>query len=330
MQIDRGKNDLEILLFFYVGFLLFVLAAFRPIGIDNDSLGYERYLQRFFQDGSADLLNVEFIFWVFASISRVLLNSSVRFVLLAYALFGVSVKLLAIRRLSRFIWLSLFVYISMYFFLHEMTQMRQGVASGLLLLSLPNVVDRQNKRFLAKTFIGMLFHYVAFLSLPIWFLRGRKLNKFLYLLLPFLGMVLAFGGLASIERLAAMSGLPKIGIYIHNTRLGLLSDYNIFNRLNTGLLFVYLVLVAIHKPTWQERDTLMLKVFGLMVFSYYALSVIPTFGVRVSQHYGIVLIALLPNSTVLLKQRLFAGLLVVTLSSLIVWDQLFRQGLIKF
>lgn len=68
-----------------------------------------------------------------------------------YAILGVTLKLIAIRRYSLLPIFSIFTYISMYFILHEMTQIRAGVATAIFLFALEDIKDRNLKGYVFKT-----------------------------------------------------------------------------------------------------------------------------------------------------------------------------------
>ena len=98
------------------------------------------------------------------------------YLFLLFAILGVSFKLIAIKQLTELWFLSLILYLSNFFILHEMTQIRAGVASAFLLLCVKPIYDRDLKRFLLFAVLGFLFHYSAIVILPLWFL-GIKARK---------------------------------------------------------------------------------------------------------------------------------------------------------
>ena len=81
--------------------------------------------------------------------------------LFLYAIFGVTLKLIAIKQLTEFWFIALAVFISHYYMLHDLIQIRAGVASAFLLLCIKPLYERNGKRFLLWTLIAFLFHYSA-------------------------------------------------------------------------------------------------------------------------------------------------------------------------
>ena len=82
--------------------------------------------------------------------------------------------------------LSVLTYFSYFFLLHEMTQIRVGVASGIILLSVPDIYNRNAKAFAFKNILAILFHYSASVFLLFYFVDGKKINAKVYI-----GLILA-------------------------------------------------------------------------------------------------------------------------------------------
>lgn len=63
-------------------------------------------------------------FWIINQFNQLLLGGNDQIFFLIYAILGVTIKIIAINRLSSFTLLSVYLYICLYFVLHEMTQIR--------------------------------------------------------------------------------------------------------------------------------------------------------------------------------------------------------------
>lgn len=219
------------LVLFTVALLLIFIAGFRPIGLDRDSPNYVSLLNIPFSQ--ANFLDKEPAFWMLVEINRVLFSSNERTFFLIFAIIGVSLKILAINRLSSMPFLSLWAYICLYFILHEMTQIRAGVASGIFLLAIQDIVNRNLKKFIIKVLFASLFHYSAIVMLPLYFLNLRKIS-IIYFFLPVIGLFLAYFGLSKILLLNFTDFLPeflsyKLRIYLSLLELGEYKEIHIFN-----------------------------------------------------------------------------------------------------
>ena len=91
------------------------------------------------------------------------------FLFIVFALIGVILKFIAIRQLTELWFLSGAMYICYYFMYHEMIQIRAGVVSGLLLLAVKPVYERNWKVFVSLCLLGLTFHISALLIAPLGF-----------------------------------------------------------------------------------------------------------------------------------------------------------------
>lgn len=137
------------LILILVGILLILVAGLRPIGIDGDSLNYVGVLHVSLSE--ANFIDKEPTFWIINELNKILFGGNEQTFFLIFAILGVSLKLLAIKKLSLLPFYSIFVYICLYFILHEMTQIRVGVATAIFLLAIPDIYNRNFKTFLFKT-----------------------------------------------------------------------------------------------------------------------------------------------------------------------------------
>ena len=89
---------------------------------------------------------------------------------------GVGLKLLAIRKTTEFTFLSLAIYISFYFCIHEMTQIRTGILSGMFLLSIPLIAEGKRKWALLMILAGACFHVSGLALIPLLLLNNKELK----------------------------------------------------------------------------------------------------------------------------------------------------------
>ncbi len=133
--------------------LMLLLAILRPENAVND---YKSYLLLYKYISFLSTLEVEQSFLLVAKFVKSTFNNPI-FLFAIYAILGVGLKLLAIKRLSEFWILSLLIYIANFYLLHEMTQIRVGVAAGFMLLAAIPAYERKTARFLTYAFLAFLF-----------------------------------------------------------------------------------------------------------------------------------------------------------------------------
>lgn len=313
------KSYRNLFIFLLIGVVLICIAGLKKPGLDADSLTYVSEILATLDDIS--FLSKEPMFWGVVLFNQKFFDGDYTSFFFIFALLGVGIKLYAIKVISpnEFVY-SAFVYVTIYYIVHELTQIRVGVASGLFLLSLKYVVNRNHKGFLILNLLGFLFHYSAIVAFPIYFLSAKKINIKLYLILPIIAIFIALfntifdGYYFNLIKLALVVLPPELGfkisLYIDLMSNGVQSEIRIFNPLYISvILMYYFSLFYIHKVlSFSKYGILATKLVGLMISSFYALSFIPVAAYRVSEFYGISLIIFIPCLVMMFKQRFFVRL----------------------
>lgn len=331
MQILKSvyKSNLSIWFFFVVGAILVLFSGLRPIGLDPDSANYVVVLKS--QLSEFSFLEKEPLYLLIIWLSKVFSNNDVGFFFLTFSLIGVSVKLYAILKVSKYQLLSLYLYICLYFVLHEMTQIRAGVASGLFLLSTKDYYDKKYGAFLIKILIASMFHYSSLCALVLLVLRRHTFSYF-WVLLPFMGMAIYY--LLSLNYIVFFSSyiLPdvlyrKVAIYSSADVSNNLSEINIFNIYYSSLLVLYCFYSLNFKCIRDSYDLYLLKIFGVALFSFYSLASIPVLAFRISEFLNIVLIIFLANSLSVFKERVLVLMVLLPWAFLYFVSQSLMKGL---
>lgn len=153
---SKSSNSLYIILVI----CLVCVAGFRSGSTLPDYATYAGYYSNVVAGQLSYFIEISFV--LLAKLSNIILadNSIVLFVI--YAIIGVSLKTYAIKKLTPLFFLSLLIYISNYFILHEMIQIRAGVATAFILLSIVPLYDRSIKNSNIMILV-----------------RGNKPNKFI-------------------------------------------------------------------------------------------------------------------------------------------------------
>lgn len=302
-----------------VGLALILIAAFRD-GADVDYRGYVDYYNNIEQE------TIEPTFHLICYLVKIFFFDNVVFLFLIYALLGVSLKLIAIKQLTRLSLLSVAMYISFYYILHDMTQIRAGVASGILLLCVKPLFTRNLKKFLFLAIIASLFHYSALIIFLLWFISPNSLNKNKYACLIPLGYVCYFAGISMSKLLTLLpfdAVQAKVEAYFYLTEFSDGPSSNVFNVLFLLRCFIaYVILWKVDFIALSNKYTyLLLKIYFLSLFSFLLFADIPGFAFRISELLGIVEIILFPLMIYIYTPRrisilfpLFVGQLMLSLS----------------
>ena len=151
------------LIFIIIGLTLILYAGFRPVGFDRDSPNYEAFFMH--PDSKESAISVEPTFLWICNFGAIILQD-VRIVLLIFAIIGVTIKLLAIKKSSPILFLPLVIYFGNFYYLHELTQIRAGIAAAFFLLALPYPAEGKKALALILVLLACSFHYSAFVLLP--------------------------------------------------------------------------------------------------------------------------------------------------------------------
>lgn len=307
------KVRISTFVIFITGLALVFLAGFKPIGIDRDSLNYINMIQTPFAVDNLYLR--EPAFNLIQIINNIVFENSITTFFVIFALLGVTIKLIAIIRGSLYPILSLAIYIFFYYILHDLTQIRVGVASGLFLLAINDRVNERNKKALIKTLVAVCFHYSAIMAFVIFAINKNRINKGFYLLLPVIGIASTLFINATVLSFV-IQFLPdfislKIALYLTVQKNDMLNQINVFNFYYSTLLIIYTSLILFIGKNTNKRDIIYIKLLGLGLFFFYAMSFIPVMAFRMSEFYCIVIVILFANITDYFKQPILYQTLIM-------------------
>jgi hypothetical protein len=312
------------LTFFFFGTLLIVTAAFRGDG-DFDYSGYVEMFNR------QDTFAIEPSFVLISYVIHQFLGGNPIYLFIFYAFFGVSLKLVAIKQLTELWFLSLVVYLSNFFILHEMTQIRAGIASAILLLCIKPIYERDLKRFFILTTVACCFHYSAVIIIPLWFLNLEPRKRWLLLSVP-ISYVIYFIGINFIM-VVPIPGIEE-KIIMYQTLRELESTDEIATNVFS---FVFLAKVAIFYfllfkydliHSYNKYFPILMKIYSFSLVSYLIFTSIPAFSSRVNELYGIVDIILIPFLLYVFKPAYFSKAIIIFIGLCFLFIALFYSKLI--
>ena len=167
---ERFKERDKVIMYILLGLAMIVISGMREVGSTPDSDAYEAMY--YAKDGDITILLTEPSFSLIVSFLQTF-SFGINGLFFAYAILSIPIHLSAFWRISRIPLLTLTIYISYYYMMHEMVQIRCGVASGLFLWAI--YFYTENKKFLTLLFIllGIFFHYSAAAGLVIFFFNNK-------------------------------------------------------------------------------------------------------------------------------------------------------------
>lgn len=298
-------------MFYWLGALLLIgFSGFREIGIDHDSVGYKNY----YESGDLIWLMAEPTFGIISEFVRYAFNDF-RFVLIIYAILGVWLKFIAIERLTELKWLTIITYFSTFYLLHDFTQIRASIASGILLIALVPLSQRRIWVYMGLICVAILFHYSAIVALPLCFFNNNHLSgtqKTLIALAIPIGIVLHLIHFDPLLVIPIDTIKVKIEIY-RQAQASAEVSLNVFNLVYLVKYMILYVLLYFYETIYKQNKyvSLLLQIYALSLFCYLALSSNTIFAMRISELYGIVEMILIPFLYYVVRPRAFAIGLVV-------------------
>lgn len=174
--ITPKKIETNISRRFWIVFLivLVIIAVGRPLKMADYS-SYVRIVKEF-DVGRYEPATVLVNYFVHFS------SSPVTWFFIIYAFLGIGLKLYAIKSISPLFYGGIIVYLSNFFVLHDLVQIRAAVASGCVLMMIKFSVERNLKKYLVFYLIAVMFHYSALIGGFIWFLRPNSTRRWWYII----------------------------------------------------------------------------------------------------------------------------------------------------
>ncbi len=305
------------LLYILMGFVMVLIAGLREIGLDPDSENYEYSFQHYYL--SSEMGMVEPSFTLISAVLNVF-TDNVHLLFLVYAFLGVTIKLYAFKKNLQCIFVPLMLYISFYFVLHEMTQIRAGVVSALFLLAVYYIAKKEKRKALQLIIVGSFFHYSSLALLPTLMFGNKNFNRkeniMIALLIP-LSYLIYFGGISMLLNTDIPLIGNKLAIYQQAMEKGKMTvNINVFDpvHLVSVMLFYYTLYFRKTITAFNENYNVVIKIVALGLFLHTSLAFLPVLALRISQLYCIVNIFLFSGIVYTFKQKWMGITILVLLS----------------
>ena len=302
-----GKYKLPI--FVILGFLLALYAGVRPVGFDRDSETYE-YV--FLHPNSSEYVEPTYLL---LSSFLYIIWQDVHIVFLVFALISITIKFWAIKDLTPLLFASICTYMMNFFALHDLTQIRAGVAASLFLFSIRPMSEGRKLYSFFLILVGFTFHVSALLYFPVLFFGNKSFNRpwkwCLYSLVP-LCFILYFLDINILLSIYIPYISDKLELYQIANEFGDLEKARLLSPfpLIKMLFFLYLTYFAETIKYFVPAIFLIIKILGLSIFTYFAFASFPILSMRISELFGIVEIVAFPCIIFTLKPK-YAGQCVV-------------------
>lgn len=307
------------------GFVLILVAGLKPIGMDPDAETYEQFFYGINTTALETPIEHSYVF--FSNLFRPIYDD-VHIIFLFYAFIGISLKLLAIYRLSQWVFMPLAVYLSGYFLLHDCIQIRAAVASGAFLMAMIPLANGQRLKALPYYLFALVFHYSSAILFVTLFLGNKSLSKLWKIALA---SILPVGILMYLTHIDFFTAIPipyiaeKIELYQKLNEKGTF-DYPILLQGAMWIrVFVFYVTLYFYDLIYAKSPylPLLLKIMGLSIFCYFAFASIPVVSLRIHELIGIVEIIIIPYIFYTILPEYAGKILVCAVSMIAITYRLF-------
>lgn len=206
------KRD-KMILWCLLGTVMIFIAGLRVPGATPDSDAYETM----YYVGDSSVMG-KLVEPSFTLISDVLhsFGLGVNALFFTYALISIPLRMTAIWKLSDIPLFTLGIYISYYYQLHDLVQIRCAVASALFLLAVYYRLEHKSKYAVLCIVSGIFFHFSAAAGFLIFFFNRQSLRSWetvlLYLIVP-LGAFYSLSGFDFTQFIPSEIGGDKLQMY---------------------------------------------------------------------------------------------------------------------
>ncbi len=278
--------------------VLVLIAGLKLLGPDPDFLAYQEIIA----DSSRSRF-YEPTFEVISYFNFLIDPNSPQITFTVYGIIAIALKIYLIQRYSIAKGFAFLIYIIVFYFLHEYTQVRVSVAIGFFLWSLV-YHGSSLKYFMLMSILASAFHFSAGLGAVlgvIFWRQGRTLFN-VCVTLPAIAAIL-FG--------VALTGMgdSSSNFLVTNSLLfvGHVEQMNAFNMMSLCFLLIYVIFLALYflqlvKFDRFEKSLFLFYCIGLVIFFVSSSLGLVVVGYRFLEFFSTTLILLLPRVLVRFRQ----------------------------
>jgi hypothetical protein len=297
MASFRRPEVVNSVFLFLLAVLITAFAAIRPVGFDRDSLQYKSLVESI----ELGVGGAEPGFNGLVALLAEFGTDTTRLLLITIAIFSIPLKLYAIFRLSNYSLIPIFAYVAIYYPLHDLTQIRTGIAAVFFLWSVRDLLHRKHLRYAVKILAATLFHYSSLVLLLLVFVDPTTRRFWPYWVLLFISLILMMYPEKAVATFVAMANLgpgfisSKVNRYFElMSLLGMhskINSFDLYHIIQLGLLFSAYIYKS--KFLVSDQEVLIYKIMMISLISYFGFSFFPVVAVRISEYLAIVFVLLL-------------------------------------
>jgi hypothetical protein len=247
----------------------------------------------------------------------------------------VTLKFYGIIKISEFWFFSMLVYLSNIFIIQDMTQIRAGVCSALLLLSIIPLRNKNNAGFFALATLACLFHFSGLVIFLFWFLDTEKINRTIWaLIIPVCYLAFLFHlNVSTLSRLIPIASVQaKLNVYFLLQNSVSEAKVNVFSALIAiRIVLVYLFLYKLEfLYTKNKYAIILIKIYLLSIGVIIIAADISTLAFRLNELLSITEVVVIPFLIYLFKPKFLGELAVFLFALMLVFFHIRAHTLLVF
>jgi hypothetical protein len=323
---DTGKkSELKLFILIIIVILLVFITGFREEEYVTDYSNYKIMYEKDFSLVEPSFLFIKYIF-------KTLLNAQIQWFMLFYALLAISIKMIALKEMTNYLFLSLMVFAGDLFLQQDFTQIRAAVAISFMLLSLKYVYSRERIKFFLCYIFAVFFHFSALIMIVVWFFDRNKINVmlcFTLIIICFLLAIIKFNPMIIFTYIPISYVQRKVISYVLLNQ-GKDVSANIFGVYSIIKLFLLCILLTKHNIIikYNKYSYILLKIQLLSSLSLLIFSQNIAAALRISEFFSIAEVVLFPLLPLVFKTKIIARITLFVIFSCMIALRIFRHKLI--
>lgn len=295
---ERLNERQKLIIYYVLGAAMILIAGLREVGSTPDTVSYEEMF--YAKEGDLMVLLREPSFSIIVNILQSY-SLGINSLFIVYALLSIPMHLAVFWKMSKLPLLTLTIYLSYYYMMHDLVQIRCAVASGLFLWAIYWYLENKKLYSLAFILMGTFFHFSAAAGLVL-FVFNNKLPAWervaLYALVP-IGLVVYFTHFDISSFIPDEWGGMKLMRYRQMRDKGVEDDQQGW-RLEINLLIwmnivLYYACIYYHDYLVKhcKYTTIAIKLQAVgFIFLFFAYSISKVLGNRMNDYFSVVTILL--------------------------------------
>lgn len=291
---ERYNKYLQVFIFIF----LFSISAFRYY-VGTDFGGYRgvykavivgKYKNYGFERGYDLLMYITKIF-----------SENYQAIFVITSLIIVGLIFLSIKRNSSNFYLSIFLFVSMYFYFNSFNVVRQFIAISLICYSLKYVEEKKPINFILLILLATTFHKTSIITLLLYFIKDFKVSKKTYII----------GGLLTVAIIPLVPIMIEIFVNIFPKYLLYLTFPKSSGLSATGIIIlaIFILSIVVKEELVRKNSMNNLYINGIyLAFLTQMLASTNIQFIRISMYFYILSIFLIPDIISIIKEKNIFGI----------------------